>query len=87
MNKKYQIVILRAAQKEINKLQTPTAEKIFTTIRTLATDPRPAGCKKLVATKNSYRVRVGDFRILYTIEDQIRIVEVSGVKHRREAYD
>ncbi|QRR02653.1 type II toxin-antitoxin system RelE/ParE family toxin [Dyadobacter sandarakinus] len=87
MNKKYQIVILKTAQKEIKKLQTPTAEKIFTTIRTLATDPRPSGCKKLVATKNSYRIRVGNFRILYTIEDQIKIVEVSGVKHRREAYD
>ncbi|WP_229248237.1 type II toxin-antitoxin system RelE family toxin [Dyadobacter sandarakinus] len=78
---------MKTAQKEIKKLQTPTAEKIFTTIRTLATDPRPSGCKKLVATKNSYRIRVGNFRILYTIEDQIKIVEVSGVKHRREAYD
>ncbi|WP_409012464.1 type II toxin-antitoxin system RelE family toxin [Dyadobacter sp. 50-39] len=63
------------------------SKKIVPAIRSLANEPRPPGCKKLVDTNNSYRVRVGNYRILYCIEDRVRIVEVSAVKHRREAYE
>ncbi|WP_374757535.1 type II toxin-antitoxin system RelE family toxin [Dyadobacter arcticus] len=56
-------------------------------IASLSAVPRPSGCKKLVAAKSTYRVRIGNYRVLYLIEDSIRIIEISGVKHRREAYE
>ena len=87
MNEKYHISILKSAQKDIRQLQKSVVAKVVAAIWTLADNPRPSGCKKLTATKNAYRIRVGDHRILYTIEDRIRIVEVYGAKHRREAYE
>nr|WP_295934111.1 type II toxin-antitoxin system RelE/ParE family toxin [uncultured Dyadobacter sp.] len=87
MNETYEVIINSSAQKDIRNLPAQEVKKIVPAIRLLAHDPRPSGCKKLVTTKNTYRVRVGNYRILYCIEDQIRIVEVSAVKHRREVYE
>ncbi|MBO9615814.1 MAG: type II toxin-antitoxin system RelE/ParE family toxin [Dyadobacter sp.] len=87
MNDIYEIIISNSAQKDIRKLAGQEVNKIIPAIRSLAHDPRPSGCKKLVNSKNKYRVRVGNYRVLYFIEDQIRIVQVSAVKHRREAYE
>jgi mRNA interferase RelE/StbE len=87
MNDIYEVIITNSAQKDIRKLPGQEVRKIIPAIRSLAYDPRPSGCKKLVNIKDTYRVRVGNYRILYSIEDQIRIVEVSAVKHRREAYE
>jgi len=83
----YEIVITKSAQKEIRRLQKPELPRILTAIGSLSADPRPSGCKKLVGSHNTYRIRIGDYRVLYVIEDQIRIVEVAAVKHRREAYE
>jgi mRNA interferase RelE/StbE len=87
MSDSYEVIINSSAQKDIRKLPAQEVKKIVPAIRSLAYDPRPSGCKKLVNIKSTYRVRVGNYRILYCIEDQIRIVEVSAVKHRREAYE
>ncbi len=87
MSDTYKIILSTSAQKEIRKLQKPDVAKVVKAIGTLASNPRPSGCKKLVGSKNTYRIRIGDYRVLYFIEDTIRIVEVSGVKHRREAYE
>lgn len=83
----YKITISNSAQKEIRKLSQIEAERIIRNIKLLSDEPRPSGCKKLVATKNSYRIRLGNYRVLYSIDDVIRIVEISAVKHRREAYE
>jgi mRNA interferase RelE/StbE len=83
----YKIIITKSAQKEIQKLQKPELPRILTAINSLSSDPRPSGCKKLVGSRNIYRIRIGDYRVLYTIEDQIRIVEIDAVSHRREAYE
>jgi mRNA interferase RelE/StbE len=52
----------------------------------LADNPRPPGCRKLVGSKNDWRIRVGDCRVLYEIADAIRVVRVNRVRHRRDAY-
>ncbi|ACT95196.1 type II toxin-antitoxin system RelE family toxin [Dyadobacter fermentans] len=87
MNETYEVIITNSARKDIRKLSPLEVKKIVPSIRSLANNPRPSGCKKLVNTLNSYRVRMGNYRILYCIEDRIRIVEVSAVKHRRDAYE
>jgi mRNA interferase RelE/StbE len=55
-------------------------------IRALAEDPRPTGSRKLTGSVNDWRIRVGDYRIVYEIADAIRIVRINRVRHRRDVY-
>lgn len=74
-----------AASKSIEKLPRTLQQRILARVEGLATEPRPPGCVKL-AGQDAYRVRVGDYRIIYTIHDQRLIVLVIDVGHRREVY-
>jgi mRNA interferase RelE/StbE len=81
----YRVVITVKALKQIKNLDAAHAARVRAAISALADFPRPVGAKKLVGT-DEYRIRVGDYRILYTITDKILLVEVVRVAHRREAY-
>ena len=83
----YQVTVLESAAKEIRKLTPSVLQRIIPRIKALGDNPRPDGCKKLKGNNKLYRIRVGDYRILYGIEDDIQIVEVTAVRHRREAYE
>jgi mRNA interferase RelE/StbE len=81
----YELRIRRAAEKEIRDLPSGVRLRVVGRIRGLADDPRPKGCEKL-AGFDAYRIRVGAYRIVYTIVDRILVVEVVRVAQRREAY-
>lgn len=83
--KGYQIIINRSAIKRLQKIQDPFYLKIKESIYQLAIEPRPAGCKKLKG-REAYRIRVADFRIIYTVNDSVLIVEVLDLGHRRNIY-
>lgn len=83
---KYTIILKRKAEKELFGLQRDDVIKIREAINQLAENPRPHGCKKLSGSLNEYRVRVGDYRILYTINDTIITVLIFKIAHRKEAY-
>ncbi|WP_159468602.1 type II toxin-antitoxin system RelE/ParE family toxin [Dyadobacter sp. 3J3] len=87
MPKIYEVIVTSSAQKEIRKLQKIEVQRIIPAIQLLSVDPRPPGCKKLTSASNIYRIRIGNYRVLYSIYDVIKIVEVSGVRHRRDAYE
>jgi mRNA interferase RelE/StbE len=76
------IEIKQSAKKELAHLPKSTAEKVAMQIIALADNPRPNGCKKLVGTEHSYRIRVNDYRVVYTIFDQELIVQVIKLGHR-----
>ena len=82
----YQLVIDRYAQKQLSKIPPPHFNRIIKAINELASDPRPAGCKKLTA-RLGYRIRIGDYRVIYTIEDKILTVFVIDIGHRKDIYD
>ncbi len=89
----YRIVIHPKALKEIKKLPIQEIRKIEAKIDDLATSPRPPGFKKLVnfstdriLEKDLYRVRAGDYRIIYTIEESIITITIVKVRHRKEVY-
>jgi mRNA interferase RelE/StbE len=82
----YQIEISKSATKQLKKLPTDIKQRIDAKILDLGIDPRPSGVKKLKNTDNTYRVRVGDYRILYDIFDEILLIAVVEVGHRREVY-
>jgi mRNA interferase RelE/StbE len=81
----YTLLILRRAQKELAQLPTPFYERVRDSIRDLAEDQRPRGCLKL-AGREGWRIRVGDYRVVYEIDDQQHTVTTLHVGHRREVY-
>ena len=82
----YRITFKKSAQKELAEIPKPFNQNIATSIDNLAENPRPDGVKKLKGEYNAYRIRVGDYRIIYTIEDVIKIVEIQRIRHRKDAY-
>jgi mRNA interferase RelE/StbE len=82
---KYTIVLSRKAQKELDKLSDKIAEPIFNAIEKLEFNPRPVGCKKLKG-RDSYRIRVANYRIIYEIFDDILLVDVIDLGHRKDIY-
>ena len=82
----YRITFKRSAQKELAEIPKPFNQNIVTSIDKLAENPRPDGVKKLKGEYNAYRIRVGDYRIIYTLEDIIKIVEIQRIRHRKDAY-
>jgi mRNA interferase RelE/StbE len=59
---------------------------VIEAIQALAANPRPVGCRKLTGSKHDWRIRAGDYRVVYEIADVIRVVRVNRVRHRREVY-
>ena len=82
----YKIEIKKSAEKEISKLPKLVIKRIIYKIETLSDDPRPKGCKKLSADEK-YRIRVGVYRILYSIEDEKLVIFIVKVAHRKKVYD
>jgi mRNA interferase RelE/StbE len=83
----YRLVLKPAARRDLDALPADVFERVDPHILALADNPRPHGTVKLRGTRNGYRVRVGDYRIIYEIDDRERTVRVGRVGHRREVYD
>jgi len=83
---KYHIALTKRAQKQLDKLSDNIAEPIFTAISNLADDPRPIGYKKLKG-RDGYRIRVGNYRIIYDIFDAELVVDVIDIGHRKDIYE
>jgi mRNA interferase RelE/StbE len=81
----YTIRIKRSAEKEMDRLSEKLFRRISQAILGLESDPRPPGSKKLRGVQD-YRLRVGQYRILYSVDDGRRVIVVSAVGHRREVY-
>ena len=82
---KYQVRIIPSAEKDMDKLSALIHRRISGKILLLEDNPRPIGAKKL-SGREEYRLRAGDYRVLYTIDDEGHVVTIFGVGHRREVY-
>ena len=82
----YKVEIVKSALKELSKI--PIKEAIWVTekIYELKDNPRPNGCVKLSGSKDEYRIRVGNYRVLYTIEGNILLVTIFKIGHRKDVY-
>jgi mRNA interferase RelE/StbE len=81
----YRLFLLPRAQKELARLPTETYERLCAAIRSLGEEPRPSGCRKL-SGRDGWRIRVGDFRVIFEIDDTLRTVTVLHIGHRRDVY-
>ena len=82
----YSISFARSARKELEHLSGELTERILAKIETLAENPRPVGVIKLHGQKNLWRMRVGDYRVVYSIDDFSKMIDVSVIRHRRDVY-
>ncbi len=82
----YRVLLERIAEKDLTRLSSDVHDRVIVAIQALAMNPRPPGCRKLTGSKNDWRIRVGDYRVVYEIADVIRVVRINRVRHRREVY-
>jgi mRNA interferase RelE/StbE len=83
---KYPLDIKQSAQKELDALDDTLFTRIDRKILALADNPRPVGCKKLKGYKDQWRIRIGDYRVIYVIDNATKTVTVTHVAHRRKVH-
>ncbi len=82
----YSITFARSARKELERLDEPLRSRVFERIERLGSDPRTPGCRKLEGGVDLWRIRVGAYRVVYSIDDRRRRVDVAAVRHRSDVY-
>lgn len=84
---RYSVELKTSARKELEALPAKLIQRIFPKLEALAVQPRPAGCRKLKGSQRDWRIRVGEYRVVYTIDDDKLLVSVTRIRHRRDVYD
>jgi mRNA interferase RelE/StbE len=82
----HRITLARSARKELEALPASVLARVWSRIEGLAAEPRPRGSRKIRGARSLWRLRVGDYRVIYTVDDQHRLVDVVAVRHRSSAY-
>jgi len=82
----YSITFARSARKELEVLDAAIVNRIFPKIERLSSNPRPHNCVRLKGGRNLWRIRIGVYRIIYTINDDRKLVDIIAVRHRKDAY-
>ena len=83
---RYQLEVKERAAKELSRVRPDVGRRLLQSIEFLASDPRPRPSHKLSESENSYRLRVGDYRVLYQVDDEVKLVTIFKIGHRREVY-
>lgn len=83
----YAVQFVRSARKELERLPDTILQRVFARIEGLASTPRPPGCKKLRGARDLWRIRIGDYRVVYAIDDGLRVVEIRTIGDRKDIYD
>jgi mRNA interferase RelE/StbE len=83
----YSVQVKPSARKELEALPDNVLGRVLQKVEALQDAPRPAGCRKLKGYKDQWRIRVGDWRVVYIIDDTARLISVTRVAHRREVYE
>lgn len=83
----YRVALTTSAERELRQLSAELVARIWPRIERLASVPRPSGCKKLKGGDREWRIRVGDYRIVYEIDDKAKTIDITRIAHRRDVYE
>ena len=84
---RYKVEVKPAARRELEALSNPLLARVISRITSLSETPRPSGCKKLKGYTDLWRVRTGEWRVIYIIDDHAKLVSITRVAHRRDVYE
>jgi mRNA interferase RelE/StbE len=82
----YEILIEKAAERDLKKLSATDFERIIPHLKSLAEEARPDGSRKISGSEHDWRIRVGTYRLIYEIDEKEKTVKILRVRHRREVY-
>jgi len=82
----YRVELTRSAEKDLRRIDRSQTGDIYSALERLGQEPRPHGYRKLAGADRSYRIRIGDYRVVYEIEDNVLVVLVIRIAHRKDAY-
>jgi mRNA interferase RelE/StbE len=82
----YSIIFARSARKELEALEPRIVSRVLRLIEALELQPRPVGCRKIRRERSLWRVRAGDYRVVYSVDDSKRVVDIVAIRHRADAY-
>jgi mRNA interferase RelE/StbE len=82
----HEVLLERSAERDFKALPSEMFRRVTSQIRALAQNPRPPGCHKIAGSRNDWRIRIGDYRVIYEVDDKLKQVRVMRVRHRREVY-
>lgn len=82
----YELLLEQAAERDLKKLPAEIFNRIVPKIKELAKNPKPQRSRKITGSKNDWRIRVGDYRIIYEINAHAEIIRVMRIRHRRDVY-
>lgn len=83
----YSVEVTPSARKELEELPDNVLARVLQKMDSLRSAPRPTGCKKLKGYKDQWRIRVGDWRMVYVIDDAAKLISITRIAHRREVYE
>jgi len=82
----YKVLLKKSVEKDLRKIDSARIPRIISVIQDLAKDPAPPGYRKLVGSTRTFRIRIGDYRVLYLVDEPRKEIEIQAVKHRKDAY-
>ncbi len=82
----FEIYLERSAEKRLRNLSGNIFRRIIPNIKLLKNDPKPAGCRKIVGAERVYRIRIGDYRVVYEIDEERQRINIMAVGHRKDVY-
>jgi len=85
-NPVYEVLLERRVERELKRLPAGAFGRVIQHLQSLAENPRPHGCRKLVGSQSDWRIRVGEYRVVYEIDDEAEVVRVMRVRHRKDIY-
>ena len=82
----YEILLERRAERDIKKLSIEIFQRIIPRIKALAENPKPPGSRKITGSKSDWRIRIGEYRVIYEVDEKSRVVKVMRIRHRKDTY-
>ena len=82
----YRITVKGSAERDLRRIDRSMISRVAKAIQALGENPRPSSCRKLSGSDSEFRVRIGDYRIIYVIDDMSRTIDVQRIRHRKDAY-
>jgi mRNA interferase RelE/StbE len=82
----YEILLERNAERDLKKLPKEIFDRVVLRIKSLSQNPKPPGTRKIVGSRNDWRIRVGDYRVIYEIDEEGRAIRIMRIRHRKQAY-